>query len=220
MKPPNRPTESNRIAERTDLPDDPGRREQRDSEYHRRILAATRRLLERGGVETITMYQIAQEAGIGQGTLYRRYEHPGQICSELLRTSTEQFLDSLEAGLSATGEASSALDQLYGLICKLIDYVDDKAELLTAISCMYAGKKSFLPHKRPITIRLHNIFQPLLERACRDDEAEEIDIPLTVNCLLVSLAPEQYLYHRDTLGYSKERFLTGVRRLFVDNLRK
>lgn len=195
-------------------------KELRDSEYRRRILAAASRLLEQNGIDAVNMYQIAQEAGIGQGTLYRRYEHSGEIYSDLLRTSLEQFVDDLEQFCGRTSSPLTAFEQLYQVIVRLVDYIDDKAELLSAISCMYAGKKSLLLQKRPIMMRLHNIIADLFTRGCSQGEAAEIDVTLTVNFLLAALAPEQYFHHRDSLGYSKERYLASLRRLFIDGLQK
>jgi AcrR family transcriptional regulator len=202
-----------------------GVKERRDGEYRRRILAAASRLFGTNGIDAVNMYQIAQEAGIGQGTLYRRYAHLGEIYSDLLHSDTERFLADMEADdfgeVSETEKEglSSELDRLNEIITRLVLYVDDHVELLSAINNMYAGK-SFLPHKRPITLRLHRLFASILERACKQGEAPDIDVTQTANILLAALAPEQYLHHRDHLGYSKERYLSGIRRIFIDGLRK
>jgi len=52
------------------------RAERRDAaENRQRILATAIRLFEQFGVEQVSMNQIATEAGIGPGTLYRRYRN-------------------------------------------------------------------------------------------------------------------------------------------------
>ncbi|AJY74740.1 hypothetical protein VN24_09275 [Paenibacillus beijingensis] len=197
-----------------------GRREQKDQEYRLRILDAVRRLIDRNGFDTVTMHHIAKEAAIGQGTLYRRYEHLGEIYSDLLRTSGVQFLDELEAFAGRNASSMLALDQVYEVIVRITGFMDENAELLSAISCRYAGKKSFLPSKLPLLVRMHNIFATLLSRASAQGETNEIDVTLISNCLLAALAPEQYFYHRKTLGYTKDRFLAGIRGLFIEGLKK
>ncbi|MBB6670347.1 TetR/AcrR family transcriptional regulator [Cohnella nanjingensis] len=197
-------------------------KENRDAEYHRRIQTAAARLLEQNGIDSVNMYQIAQEAGIGQGTLYRRYEHPGEIYSEMLRNSTEQILGELEAEADqfrAADASASALDQLEHVLSRLFDYVDSQIELLTSISCMYAGKKNFLPHKRPITVRLYGILNVYLVLAAERREVRDIDVTLTSNFLMAVLSPEQYMYHRDSLGYTKEQYLAGIRSLYIEGIR-
>jgi len=201
-------------------PNETTEKDKRDAEYRCRILAAARRLMDQNGFESVNMYQIAQEAGIGQGTLYRRYEHPGEIYSELLRTNIEQAVTSMEADFGQPSPDLSSLDQLRAVIARILQFLDKDAELLTCISCMYAGKKDNLPFKRPAMIRLKGLIRNLLERAVHEEAAVGIDITLYTHFLVSALAPEQYKHHRDELGYSQERYLAGFNRLFIDGLRK
>ena len=64
--------------------------------YKERILEAARELFTANGLEAVSMYAIAKRAGIGQGSLYRRFSDKGEICSLLLRDSTDRVLLSLE----------------------------------------------------------------------------------------------------------------------------
>ena len=47
------------------------------------------------------MHQIALAAGIGQGTLYRRYRHKGELCMDLMRERHERFVEEITALLDA-----------------------------------------------------------------------------------------------------------------------
>lgn len=194
------------------------RREERDSEYRRRILATASELFEKQGVNCVTMYQIAQEAGVGQGTLYRRYAHLGEVCSDLLRTTGEALLQSLEAKLAAAEPGTPALALLSDTLLRIIDFIDQKAPLLYSIHSMYIEKKSHSFHDKPIFKRLHNLLHPLIVRAVEQGEIRDIDATLTVNTILAAVSPNQYMFHREVLGYSKERFASGMCRLFVDGL--
>ncbi|HZG64870.1 MAG TPA: helix-turn-helix domain-containing protein, partial [Rubrobacteraceae bacterium] len=63
--------------------------ERRDAaESRRRVLDTARELFEERGVDSVSMHEIGRAAGVGQGTLYRRYEHKGALCSALLFEST------------------------------------------------------------------------------------------------------------------------------------
>jgi len=192
----------------------------RSDEYRRRILEAARKLMDRHGFESVNMYQIAQEAGIGQGTLYRRYEHPGEIYSELLQASMEQTIDGLVADFGSARPGTASLDQLYACIARVIHYIDENTELLNAISCMFAGKKDYLPYKRPLMLKLRELFYQLFERAVQEEGARGVDITLTTHFLLSALMPDQYRHHRDAAGYSKEQYLAGIHRLFIEGLRR
>ncbi len=88
------------------------RHERRDAAEHRqRILEVARRLFAEHGVGAISMHQIAMAAGVGQGTLYRRYAHKGELCMDLLRERHESFAQEVAELLAATA-TSPALERL------------------------------------------------------------------------------------------------------------
>lgn len=194
------------------------RREERDIQYRRRILDTASELFQKQGVDCVTMYQLAQEAGVGQGTLYRRYTHLGEVCSDLLHSTLDTFLHSLEDSIDASDPETPAMRQLADVLDRIIDFIDQKVSLLNTIHSMYAEKKSYTIYDKPVFRRLHDLMRPLLVRAVERGEIREIDITLTINTLLVALSPNQYLYHRDVLGYDKKQFMQGICRLFVEGL--
>ncbi len=89
-----------------DLPDtqsETTRRERRDAaEHRRRILEAARALFATQGVDTTSMYEIARSAGVGQGTLYRRYAHKGELCGALLHEACTASAQISRHALQAT----------------------------------------------------------------------------------------------------------------------
>src|SRR5215471_4341859 len=88
------------------------RHERRDAAEHRqRILEVARHLFAEQGVEAVSMHQIALAAGIGQGTLYRRYAHKGELCMDLVHEHYEQFIEEIATQLEAAA-TSPALERL------------------------------------------------------------------------------------------------------------
>jgi AcrR family transcriptional regulator len=72
--------------------------ERRDAAGSRRkILGAARRLFKSRGVDAVSMHEVGREvgraAGVGQGTLYQRFEHKGVLCSALLAEQIEDFYE-------------------------------------------------------------------------------------------------------------------------------
>ncbi|OAS19039.1 TetR/AcrR family transcriptional regulator [Paenibacillus oryzisoli] len=202
----------------TDTVTPSSRRGERDTEYRRRILSAARMLLETNDIESVTMHQIAKESGVGQGTLYRRYTHIGDVCSDLIKSTTNRFIDMIEDKYTNMHPIGSGLDQLSACIHDVIDFVDENVALLSIISSMHGEKRHYTIHKKPFFVRLRNILAPLIQHAIQNNEIKDLDVTLTVNTLLISLFPEQYLYHKDTLGYTKQQYTEGICRLFVKGI--
>src|SRR5207244_11478218 len=90
------------------------RPERRDAtEHRRRILEVARRLFAERGVAAVSMHQIAIAAGIGQGTLYRRYAHKGELSMDLLSERHQQSVEGIATQYDATA-TSPPLDRLDG----------------------------------------------------------------------------------------------------------
>ena len=65
-------------------------KERRDATENRKlILKEAGALFEKFGVDAVSMHQIAKSAGIGQGTLYRRYSHKGELCMDMELTALQ-----------------------------------------------------------------------------------------------------------------------------------
>lgn len=60
-------------------------------EVGRDIIERARQLFNEHGVEAVNMHQIAKKAGIGQGTLYRRFPNKGALCMAVLDSQFERF---------------------------------------------------------------------------------------------------------------------------------
>jgi AcrR family transcriptional regulator len=74
----------------------------------RRILDAARRVFARSGADA-PVSAIAAEAGVGMGSLYRRFASKADLLRYLCQTAMEQSIEAAEAALSAPGDAWSAL---------------------------------------------------------------------------------------------------------------
>jgi AcrR family transcriptional regulator len=74
----------------------------------RRILAAARRVFARSGADA-PVSAIAAEAGVGMGSLYRRFASKDELLRHLCQAAMEQSIEAAEAALAAPGDAWSAL---------------------------------------------------------------------------------------------------------------
>jgi AcrR family transcriptional regulator len=198
----------------------PPRRERRDAAAHRqRILAVARHLFAVAGVAAVSMHQIAQAAGIGQGTLYRRYANKGDLCCDLLYEHHQAFANDLRAWL-ANATPLPALERLDEVLRRALHFVDDSADLLEAmmatdLHCTLSSA-SFEYHH---WFRwLHDVIESLLAEAMEKGEIVPLDAPFTADMLLALMNPLMIRLHHGERGYSLERIIAGVRHIFIQGL--
>jgi len=193
----------------------PIRRERSDAAEHRRLILQTARcLFEEYGVQEVSMHQIAKTAGIGQGTLYRRYAHKGDLCSDLIEDAGIEVVNATESYVSSTASTLSPAERLGGALDLLVDFLDDKVQLLIPLHNVHMSmedKTAFF--RSPIYINLRRILTQLLQEipSC----SGEVDPQITAHVILCSLNPAGYLHMRDCLGFSKEEIKLHYRRLYA-----
>ncbi|KHL93786.1 hypothetical protein QW71_21825 [Paenibacillus sp. IHB B 3415] len=188
--------------------------------YMQRILEAARQLFTESGLEAVSMYGIAKRAGIGQGSLYRRFTDKGEICSALLLDSTEQFLSGMEQQLAASAGETAALAHLQSSIEQVVGFIEQYAELLNMIKSEFTGKKQLTQFEHPFFLRLGRIMSELLHRASANGEIIGIDPRFAATALISVLSPDLYLYEQKRNGSSKEEISRGIVALFITGLSK
>ncbi|OKP77123.1 hypothetical protein A3842_16450 [Paenibacillus sp. P3E] len=188
--------------------------------YVQRILEAARALFTENGLEGVSMYGIAKQAGIGQGSLYRRFTDKGEICSALLSTSSERFLTRLEQELQTTLETDSSIEELRSSIEQVVDFIDQHAELLQMIKSEFTGKKQLTQFEHPIFQRLNAVMAERLRRVADDGKLIAIDPHFAATSLIAVLSPDLYLYQQKLHGSGKKDILEGILTLFVTGLQR
>jgi AcrR family transcriptional regulator len=201
------------------------RHERRDAAEHRqRILEVARRLFAEYGVGAISMHQIALAAGVGQGTLYRRYAHKGELCMDLLRERHEQFAQEIAALLAATA-TFPALERLESVLAKSVGLLEEQSALLGPVAepdvpCNEAdASRHFAFQYSPWYLWLHELLAGLLTEAVGRGELAPLDIPFTVDAVLATLNPMFYRFQRQERGFSPERILQGLRRIYIEGVK-
>lgn len=194
------------------------RGERRDAAgSRRRLLDAARGLFKSRGVDGVSMYEIGRAAGVGQGTLYRRFEHKGVLCSALLAEHVEDFYE--ETWERAETEDRPALARLAWFLDRLARFNERNADLLGAIRDAADGGRRVEMYRNPFYGWLRATVVALLRRA--EEEAEirpNLDLECAADTLLAALNIDLYLYQRRELGMSRGRILSALQDL-LDGLR-
>ena len=76
------------------------------------ILAAALRLVETRGVDCVTMDTVASEAGVGKGTLFRRFESREGLMAAVLNQSEASWQASVISGPPPLGPGAPPMERL------------------------------------------------------------------------------------------------------------
>lgn len=91
----------------------PARRERADAARNRaRVLDAAARLFAEHGVGAVTMDDIAAAAGVGKGTLYRRFTDKGELAAAVLDDRGRTFQEQVIAGPAPLGPGAGPVERL------------------------------------------------------------------------------------------------------------
>ena len=98
-----------------------------------RILAAARRVLAERGAAGASIDAVAAEAGVGKGTVFRRFGDRAGLFQALLDEHIGAFQDAFLAGPPPVGPGAPPYDRLVAFVDGLLELLDQHLELSLAI---------------------------------------------------------------------------------------
>src|SRR5436305_8899935 len=98
----------------------------------RRILEAAAGLIEAHGVEQVSMDAIAAQAGVGKGTLFRRFGDRSGLVMALLDERTREFQDGLIRGEPPLGPGAPPVDRICAFGRGMLALLDRHGDMLLA----------------------------------------------------------------------------------------
>ncbi|GGO68613.1 TetR/AcrR family transcriptional regulator [Nonomuraea cavernae] len=153
-----------------------------------RILAAAARLFAQRSPQDVTMDDIAKAAGVGRGTLYRRYPDRAAIAVALLDEHERALQEQLLRGDPPLGPGAPPAERLAAFYAAMVGLLEDHVHLVLGSE---VGRSRFETGAYGFW-RAH--VRSLLAAA-------RVPAPdALVDVLLAPLAPEVYAYQRSGLG--------------------
>jgi len=175
---------------------DQGRRERRDAARNReRVLAAAAGLFEAQGVEAVEIRDIARVAGVGIGTVYRRFGDKGSLVAAVLDERERALQDALLTGPPPLGPGAPAAERLTAFLDALVDLTEESLGMLLVSENSTIGARYRIGAYR--AWRLH--VAVLLREA-----APSLDADWFAEALLAPLAADLYAHQRRELGVPRE----------------
>jgi AcrR family transcriptional regulator len=176
------------------------------------ILETAQALFDHEGVAAVSMADIAKAAGVGKGTLYRRFANKGELCLALMDEQMTAFQDRMLAQMRAdSAENTPFLDQLAAFLDALVYFVEIHNPLLCEAAQVVddAEQAAHRPH-----FWQYKTVSGLLDSAERSGELSSgIDTAFLAEALLAPLSAPTFRYQRHILGFSLDRISVGLREL-------
>lgn len=186
--------------------------ERRDAaENRQRILNVAHRLFEQKGVENVTMNEIAVEAQIGPGTLYRRYSNKSELYQDLIKDSVLLLFKDIEEYLNQN-QIKPPDQRLKGILSIFIPYIEKKEQLLTGGKNSTTANRLPYQTQNPLYDKMHHIFVELFDEMTATKQPNPHSV-FRADMLLKSI--DSYFFQRDIRGHSPSEILEYLCSMFV-----
>ncbi|MEC4020743.1 TetR/AcrR family transcriptional regulator [Streptomyces sp. H27-D2] len=178
------------------------RKERADAARNREavLIAAARLFAERGDPERVSMDDIAVAAGVGKGTLFRRFGDRVGLVRALVQQRTEQLRADVLTGPPPLGPGAPAGERVLAVLDALLRFKLDNRPLMLALENAGSGS----PYRNDAYSLWHAELATLLAEARGDGSADFL-----AHALLAAVRSD-LIEHLVAGGMSRERIHAGV----------
>jgi AcrR family transcriptional regulator len=177
------------------------RRERADAARNRdAILCAAQRLVSDRGADGVTMDEVACAAGVGKGTLFRRFGDRAGLLRALLDERELAFQEDFIRGAPPLGPGAPPRERLIAFGHRLLEEIEIQGDLLAAAETGAPGER--LLHSVYGAHRAH-------VTALLGDAAPIADAEYIAEVLLGAVSAEVAIYQRRVLGMPLKRQKDG-----------
>jgi AcrR family transcriptional regulator len=156
------------------------------------VEAAAKLFRECEDPDRVDMRAIAAEAGVGVGTLYRRFGDKASLAGTVLDNSARGLQEAVLSGPPPLGPGAPPEERLEAFLRALVDHMEKELDLVYAV--MQLGGFAVGPHS---AWRLH-------VRVLVSELAPHFDPDWLADALLAPLAPALYRHQRRAQGVTTD----------------
>ena len=164
-----------------------------------RILTVASELVSGRGIDQVSMQEIAKGAGVGAGTIYRRFGDRAGLALALLDAETVAFQEELLRGAPPVGPGATADERLRAFGERYVELIDRHAALFLAAE----GEAPRDRGNGPSSFYLTHL-TVLLRDACPTRDHE-----MLARLLLSAFGPREIQHWRHRLGWPLARVQAG-----------
>lgn len=166
----------------------------------RKILEAAERLFGEHGAESVSMDAVAAAAGVGKGTLYRRFGDRSGLARAILDERDREFQEQLIRGEPPLGPGAPPLERLIAFGEGVIDLIANHGDLIMAAQVGKAGARFAGPVYATYRMHVHALLSEI---------DPKIDADYFADVLLAALNAESYAFWIDDAGLDRRRIAAG-----------
>ncbi|WP_086852553.1 TetR/AcrR family transcriptional regulator [Amycolatopsis kentuckyensis] len=185
-------------------------RERADAARNRiRVLEAAEKLFAERGVDAVTMDDVAGAAGVGKGTLYRRFGDKGGLAMALLDQRERELQERILTGPPPLGPGAEPADRLGAFIDAYLELLDRQLDLVLLSETATTGAR--------FRTGAHTLWRQHCRHLLEAGGANEAEIAADV--LLAALSAEQVRHWRRDREIGSARLAQSLVRLVRSWLR-
>ncbi|MGH2907233.1 MAG: TetR/AcrR family transcriptional regulator [Solirubrobacterales bacterium] len=169
-----------------------------------KILCAAIELFEQRGADHVSMDDVAEAAGVGKGTLYRRFGDRAGLARAILHETEVAFQENLIRGEPPLGPGADPVQRLIAFGEAVVDRLELHGDLMLAAETGQAGARfqglvyaTYRAHVRSLLAEIN----------------PQIDVDYVPDVLLAALSAEMVNYWLGSAELPAERIKDGYVRL-------
>ncbi len=187
-----------------------------------KILEAATEVFVEKGIERATIDDIANRAGVGKGTIYRRVGKKKDFINILLQQAVKLTADGIETEIK---KRTDPLIQFKEAIYALCDVYEKNLNLMMLVISQLALriKQNHIEKSSAAQKDISHFFQLMegvLQKAIKKGQIRPVDTHIIAKGLFHFLTPYYYQYLRFKCNYTKGEIAQLTIDLFLDGLRK
>lgn len=167
----------------------------------RKILDVTARLIAEQGPEAVTMNAVAHAAGMGVGTVYRRFGDVSRLLFAVLDDGEQRFQEAFMTGPPPLGPGAPPAERLRAFLHTVADRIIEQGEIMRAAEAASPGAR----YQSGAYLTMHAHVSVLLR-----EMRPESDPTVLAHLLLAPFVPSLFAHLTVERGLTGDQIKAGV----------
>nr|NNM90400.1 TetR/AcrR family transcriptional regulator [Bacilli bacterium] len=191
-----------------------GKAIRRDAAKNRlHILEVASVLFSQQGVEQVSMNQIAMEAQIGSGTLYRHFRDKSELCYALINDQIPFLFEDMDDFLAEHAKEPPN-QKLEGVLKRFLRFRETKRNLLFGVEEIPSKKPMAFSHQNPLFDQMHALLMAIFQEVDPSEQATGTS-EFKADLLMMALRRDAYEFQREIRGRSPDEILQQLCQTFM-----